>query len=87
MKSKTTKPHAAQPECISKATAIAEAKKHSEYANQERKRAQERLDGIEAFISLEKERAALEFQHAANYDKLADAYLAHVGLSPNKIAS
>jgi len=77
MKSKTTNSQAGYPECVSKETAIAEAKKHRGLADSRRKQAQERLDGIGALIAKEKEVAALEFQYAADYDKLADAYLAH----------
>ena len=86
MKTKTQKSQAGHPECVSKETAIAEAKKHREYADQDRKRAQKSLDGIEAQIASEKASAAMALWSAAKHDELADAYLEHAeSIVPGKI--
>jgi hypothetical protein len=74
---KTQKSHAGHPACISKETAIAQAKKYRKYADDDRKRAQKSLDGIEAQIASERAWAAMVSQSATYCDALADAYLAH----------
>ena len=91
MKRKTTqsspeKPNHAQPEYINGLTAIVCAKQHREYAEQARKRAQERLDGIESIIASEKELAAIELKTAVRHEVMATVYLAHIDLIPVNLA-
>jgi hypothetical protein len=81
---KTQKSHAGHPACISKETAIAQAKKYRKYAEEDRISAQKSLAEIEAQIEAQianekaaKARAAMASQSAIYCDALADAFLAH----------
>lgn len=74
------KPHIVQPTYINGLTAVARAKEQREYADQARKSAQQRIDGIEALIASEKELAAADLQNAEIHELRATLYLAHIEL-------